>query len=325
MEYTVVWSHLFDMERGSEQMDGILPLYKDRGITSNDAVMKCRRIFQTRKVGHSGTLDPNVDGVLPICIGKGTKTVNYLMQSGKKYRGEVTFGFATTTEDLDGEKVEETPLKAPFADDQIQQMMASMMGEITQIPPMYSAVKVHGKRLYEYARAGEEVERPQRKVTIKSFKLTAPSEFDETTGLQKAKFEVECSKGTYVRTLAVDLGKKLGVAAVMSDLTRLQSGGFTLDQTISLAQLQKLKDNGEDLQKVLFPVGYAFRNYSQAELTDFQWKIVKNGGFLQAKYMHTDTPLLVLNYGRKTRALYKYDAVKEVYRPEQMIDLTEEG
>ena len=163
-------------------MDGILPLYKDRGMTSNDAVMKCRGIFQTRKVGHSGTLDPNVDGVLPICIGKGTKTVNYLMQSGKKYRGEVTLGFATTTEDLDGEKVEETPLKQPFTDDEIQQMMASMTGEIIQIPPMYSAVKVHGKRLYEYARAGEEVERPQRKVTIKSFKLTAPSEFDETTG-----------------------------------------------------------------------------------------------------------------------------------------------
>ena len=247
------------------------------------------------------------------------------MQSGKKYRGEVTFGFATTTEDFDGEKVEETPLKQPFTDDEIQQMMASMTGEIIQIPPMYSAVKVHGKRLYEYARAGEEVERPQRKVMIKSFKLTAPSEFDEATGLQKAKFEVECSKGTYVRTLAVDLGKKLGVAAVMSDLTRLQSGGFTLDQTISLAELQKMKDNGKDLQKFLFPVGYAFRKYPQAELTDFQWKIVKNGGFLQAKYMHTDTPLLVLNYGGKTRALYKYDAAKKAYRPEQMIDLTEEG
>lgn len=306
-------------------MDGILPLYKDRGMTSNDAVMKCRGIFQTRKVGHSGTLDPNVDGVLPICIGKGTKTVNYLMQSGKKYHGEVTLGFATTTEDLDGEKVEETPLKQPFNDDQIQQMMDSMTGEIIQIPPMYSAVKVHGKRLYEYARAGEEVERPQRKATIKSFKLTAPSEFNTATGLQKVKFEVECSKGTYVRTLAVDLGKKLGVAAVMSDLTRLQSGGFTLDQTISLAELQKLKDHGENLQKVLFPVGYAFRKYPQAELTDFQWKIVKNGGFLQAKYMHTDVPLLVLNFRGKTRALYKYDAAKKVYRPEQMIDLTEEG
>lgn len=306
-------------------MDGILPLYKDRGMTSNDAVMKCRGIFQTRKVGHSGTLDPNVDGVLPICIGKGTKTVNYLMQSGKKYHGEVTLGFATTTEDLDGEKVEETPLKQPFNDDQIQQMMDSMTGEIIQIPPMYSAVKVHGKRLYEYARAGEEVERPQRKTTIKSFKLTAPSEFNTATGLQKVKFEVECSKGTYVRTLAVDLGKKLGVAAVMSDLTRLQSGGFTLDQTISLAELQKLKDHGENLQKVLFPVGFAFRKYPQAELTDFQWKIVKNGGFLQAKYMHTDVPLLVLNFRGKTRALYKYDAAKKVYRPEQMIDLTEEG
>ena len=105
----------------------------------------------------------------------------------------------------------------------------------------------------------------------------------------------------------------------------MKAAALPLDQTISLAELQKLKDNGEDLQTVLFPVGYAFRKYPQADLTDFQWKIVKNGGFLQAKYMHTDTPLLVLNYGGKTRALYKYDAVKEVYRPEQMINLTEEG
>lgn len=306
-------------------MDGILPLYKDRGMTSNDAVMKCRGIFQTRKVGHSGTLDPNVDGVLPICIGKGTKVVNYLMQSGKKYRGEVTFGFATTTEDLDGEVVDKTPLNKPFTDEEIQRQMDAMTGEIIQIPPMYSAVKVRGKRLYEYARAGEEVERPQRKVTIQSFKMTSPSEFDAENGLQKVKFEVECSKGTYVRTLAVDLGKKLGVAAVMSDLTRLQSGGFTLDQTISLSDLQKLKDAGEDLQKILFPVGYALQKYPQYELTDFQWKMVKNGGFLQAKYLHTDVPLLVLNYHGRTRALYKYNADKKAYQPEQMIDLTEEG
>lgn len=305
-------------------MDGILPLYKDRGMTSNDAVIKCRGIFKTRKVGHSGTLDPNVDGVLPICIGKGTKVVNYLMQSGKKYRGEVTFGFATTTEDLDGECIQKTPLSKPFADELIQEKMNSMTGEIIQIPPMYSAVKVHGKRLYEYARAGEEVERPRRKVQIKSFKLLSPSSFDEQTGQQKACFEVECSKGTYVRTLAVDLGRQLNVAAVMSDLTRLESGGFHLDQTISLKTLQTMKDNGEDLESVLVPVGYALRKYPQYNLQPSQWKIVKNGGFLRIQTFNSAPQLIVLNYQNKTRALYKYNTAKQIYQPEQMIDLTEE-
>ena len=302
-------------------MDGILPLFKERQMTSNDAVIKCRGIFQTKKVGHSGTLDPNVDGVLPICIGKATKVVNYLMESGKKYKGQVTLGFATTTEDLDGEKVEETPLKHPFLDEQIQQVMNSMTGKIIQIPPMYSAVKVKGKKLYEYARAGEEVERPQRTVEIKSFKMTAPSEFDETTGLQKINFEVECSKGTYVRTLAVDLGKKLNVAAVMSDLTRLESGGFNLDQTFTFDQLQKLKAENR-LEEALYPISFALKDMKQLKLTDFQWKIVKNGGFLQAKYVKLREDKIMLTYDGKVRAIYKFNQQKNVYQPDTMIDLT---
>ncbi len=302
-------------------MDGILPLFKERGMTSNDAVIKCRGIFKTRKVGHSGTLDPNVDGVLPICIGKATKVVNYLMESGKKYRGQVTLGFATTTEDLDGEKIEEKKLIEAFPDIQIQQTMDMMTGEITQIPPMYSAVKVNGKRLYEYARAGETVERPQRHVQIRSFKMIGSSVFDAELGVQKIDFEVECSKGTYVRTLAVDLGKKLGIPAVMSDLTRLESGGFKLDQAIKLSELQEMKNQGT-LEQALFKVGYALRKLPQVELTNYQWKIVKNGGFLKAEYLKSNATEIVLNYQEKTRAVYKYNSQKDVYQPETMIDLT---
>ncbi|WP_290033858.1 tRNA pseudouridine(55) synthase TruB [Ligilactobacillus cholophilus] len=300
-------------------MDGILPLFKERNMTSNDAVIKCRRIFKTKRVGHSGTLDPNVDGVLPICIGKATKVVNYLMESGKKYRGQVTLGFATTTEDLDGEIVSKSLIEKPFSDSEIQKVMDSMTGNIVQIPPMYSAVKVNGKRLYEYARAGETVERPQRHVNIKSFKMIGESEFDENQGLQKINFEVECSKGTYVRTLAVDLGKKLGVSAVMSDLTRLQSGGFDLSQTISLSELE----NADNLEDKLFPISYALKGLDSISLTDFQWKIVKNGGFLQPKYLKKSSPVIVLNYKNKTRAVYKFDEDKKVYKPQTMIDLTD--
>ena len=130
-------------------MDGILPLNKDRGMTSHDAVFKCRKIFKTRKVGHSGTLDPNVDGVLPICVGRATKAVNYLMVSGKVYKGEIILGFATETEDLDGAVVAKKAIERPFSQEQIDQAMAQLTGEIIQIPPMYSAVKVNGKRLYE--------------------------------------------------------------------------------------------------------------------------------------------------------------------------------
>lgn len=302
-------------------MDGIIPLFKERGMTSNDAVIKCRKIFQTRKVGHSGTLDPNVDGVLPICIGKATKVVNYLMKSGKKYKGQVTLGLATTTEDLDGDVVEQVKLKQPFSDDEIQDMMQQMTGEIIQIPPMYSAVKVKGKRLYEYARAGEKVERPQRKVAIKKFKMTHPSKFDAASGQQKIDFEVECSKGTYVRTLAVDLGKKLGVPAVMSDLTRLESGGFTLDEAIKLGDLQALKDQGK-LEQTLFPVDHALNDIPKVDLTDYQWKIVRNGGFLQAKYLKVNSHQILLKYNHKTRAIYKFNEEKNVYQPLTMIDLT---
>src|SRR5699024_7481477 len=129
-------------------MDGILPLYKERGMTSNDAVFKCRKIFKTGKVGHSGTLDPNVDGVLPICIGRATKVVNYMMESGKVYQGEITLGFATETEDLEGEIVEQTELQAAIPASQIDEKMQELTGTMIQIPPMYSAIKVNGRRLY---------------------------------------------------------------------------------------------------------------------------------------------------------------------------------
>ncbi len=138
-------------------MEGILPINKPRGMTSHDVVFKLRKILHTKKIGHSGTLDPNVDGVLPICVGPATKVVPYLMASGKIYRGTVTLGFATETEDLDGEEIARKPLTQPFTDAHILHAMTGLVGDIEQIPPMYSAVKVNGRKLYEYARAGETV------------------------------------------------------------------------------------------------------------------------------------------------------------------------
>ncbi|MGL5747643.1 MAG: tRNA pseudouridine(55) synthase TruB, partial [Weissella cibaria] len=221
-------------------MDGILPVYKEAGMTSHDVVFKLRKILHMKKIGHAGTLDPSVDGVLPVALGKATKTIEFLQESGKIYTGEVTFGFATTTEDLDGEVVESQPLSRPFTTDEIAVAMKALTGDITQIPPMFSAVKVNGRRLYEYARAGETVERPERQATIYRFERTSEPIFDETTGTQKFTFIAEVSKGTYIRTLAVDLGKQLGVPAVMSQLTRQKAGGYDLSQAHSLADIAEM-------------------------------------------------------------------------------------
>lgn len=303
-------------------MDGILALYKERGMTSNDAVFKCRKLFKTRRVGHSGTLDPNVDGVLPICVGKATKVVNYLMDSGKVYMGQIILGFATETEDLDGAVVEQQRLVRPFSDQEIDQAMQALCGDLIQIPPMYSAIKVNGRRLYDYARKGEEVVRPKRQIHVDYFKQTKPSSFDEQRGQQTIYFEVGCGKGTYVRTLAVDLGKKLGVPAVMSDLTRLKSGGFMIGQAVSLAQLATL--SAEDLAQVLAPVDHALAAFAHHELSEKQWAFVKNGGFLAPSYVNNGqvVPKLVLMYQGKARAVYKYNEQKARYQPEQMIDLS---
>ena len=300
-------------------MDGIIPLFKERGMTSHDCVFKCRGIFQTKKVGHSGTLDPNVDGVLPICIGKATKTVNYLMNSGKVYKGEITLGFSTETEDLDGETIEEKDILKPFEADEIDAVMKQMTGTMIQIPPMFSAVKVNGRRLYDYARKGETVERPEREITVTSFIQTKPAEYDTENKRQKIYFEVACGKGTYVRTLAVDLGKELGVPAVMSDLTRLESGGFRIDKAFTLDQLNEAKANGT-LESLLYPIDAALTSFKKYELTDEQWAIVKNGGFLAIDSFN-DEQMVALVYENKIRCLYRLNSEKNRYQSETMFDL----
>ncbi|WP_125579848.1 tRNA pseudouridine(55) synthase TruB [Levilactobacillus cerevisiae] len=299
-------------------MDGIIPLYKERGMTSFDCVAKLRRILHTKKVGHSGTLDPSVDGVLPICIGSATKVVPYLMASGKMYRGTVTLGFATTTEDLDGEVVERQPLTKPFTLAELTAATTALTGTIRQTPPMYSAVKVNGRKLYEYARAGETVERPTRTITVDHFTLTGVGDFDAAQGTQTVAFEVACSKGTYVRTLAVDLGRQLGVPAVMASLTRHKSGGFTLDQTVTLEQVAAAMAN-EDLSPVLRSIDYALTEYPHVALSDRVWALVQHGVFLTPDELDgASAPEIALTYQGTTKCLYQWSAEKHQYKPLKM-------
>ncbi|MGJ4064689.1 tRNA pseudouridine(55) synthase TruB [Limosilactobacillus mucosae] len=294
-------------------MDGIIPLYKERGMTSFDCVSRLRRILHTKKIGHSGTLDPNVDGVLPICVGQATKVVEFLMASGKQYVGELLVGEATTTQDLDGEVVAQKPVTAPIAEDMIRKAMQELTGDIVQIPPMYSAIKVNGKKLYEYARAGETVERPKRHVHIERFEMTASS-YDEKNQQQRIRFVVDCSKGTYVRTLAYDLAKELGYPGVMSSLTRTKSGGFELDQTLSLTDIQDAME-AQIMNRYVYPMDYALKSYPHAELSDAQWKKVQNGGWLSD--LDTKDQEVALTYQGEVKALYQLK--DHVYKPLKML------
>lgn len=298
-------------------MDGIIPLYKERGLTSFDCVAKLRHILHTKKIGHSGTLDPSVDGVLPICVGSATKVVPYLMASGKVYKGTVTLGLATTTEDLDGDVSTRQPLAAPFTREQLVAAAATLTGTIQQMPPMYSAVKVNGRKLYEYARAGETVTRPTRTITVTAFDLVEAGHFDEEQGTQTIAFEIACSKGTYVRTLAVDLGRQLGVPAVMASLTRLKSGGFELDQAVTLAQVEAAMAAG-DLSAILRPIDYALQDYPHVALSERLWGLVKNGVFLDEDQVGSTAPTVALTYQGQTKCLYQYLPEKKQYKPLKM-------
>ncbi|MCI1925978.1 MAG: tRNA pseudouridine(55) synthase TruB [[Lactobacillus] timonensis] len=298
-------------------MDGIIALYKDRGMTSFACVNRLRHVLHEKRIGHAGTLDPNVDGVLPICIGKATKVVDFLHEQPKTYVGELLIGEATETEDLDGKVIAEKEVPAPITGDVLQKIMGEMTGKLTQIPPMYSAVRVQGKHLYEYARAGETVERPKRLVTISNFSLVSSS-YDAQSRRQRVRFKVQCSKGTYVRTLAVDLAKRLGYPGVMSSLTRVASGGFTIDQTISLHDVDDLVAN-QMIGHYVLPMEVAFEDWQRIELTANQWRAVKNGGWLTINELPADSQKRVaLFYNNEIKALY-YHADKQHYKPLKML------
>ncbi len=193
-------------------VNGVLPLHKPVGMTSHDCVMKIRKLLKTKKVGHTGTLDPEVSGVLPICVGRATKIVEYVTDKSKTYDAEITLGFSTSTEDQTGETVSVKPVKEPLKEADIKAVLDELKGPQEQVPPMYSAVKVNGKKLYEYARAGIEVERPKRNITIEDIALTSPVTYKEDTA--SFRFTVTCSKGTYVRTLAVTIGENSAIPRI---------------------------------------------------------------------------------------------------------------
>lgn len=259
-------------------MEGVLLINKPAGMTSHDCVAKMRRIARTKKVGHTGTLDPDVTGVLPVCLGRATKIVEYLTAASKTYEAEVTLGFSTTTEDSSGEVVEKKKVESVITKEDVLEALKSLTGEIDQVPPMYSAVKIGGKKLYEYARAGQTIERPSRKITIHEMTLLSDIVSNEDT--VSFRFKVQCSKGTYVRTLAVMIGEKLGFPAHMSHLIRTASGPFLIDQCHTFEDIEEMAEEGR-LQDELIPISTALNHLPKLSINDTLAKKVKNGAVLE--------------------------------------------
>lgn len=263
------------------QCYGFLNINKPKGMTSHDVVANIRRLTGIRQIGHTGTLDPFAEGVLPICIGKATRLIEYL-EDDKAYLATVQLGANTDTYDIDGQITETFDKKATR--EEVEKSLNDFRGEIEQLPPIYSAIKVNGKKLYEYARKGEEVEITPRRVIIKQLELKT---FDMEK--QEAVLEVKCSKGTYIRSLAYDLGKKLGTGAHLSALTRTQAGRFTLDNTITLQKLVF-----DEVKKYLInPI--EILSLKQLEATEADLAKIKNGVSL-IKENCPDNELLLLTH-----------------------------
>ncbi|WP_454055496.1 tRNA pseudouridine(55) synthase TruB [Clostridium sp. Marseille-Q7071] len=250
-------------------MFGILNVYKPTKITSFDVVRIIRKLTNEKKVGHCGTLDPEACGVLPICIGKATKAIDYIMENNKVYVAELKLGEVTDTYDIEGKVIRQCDVNVTA--EEVMEAVYSFKGNIKQVPPMYSALKVNGKKLYELAREGIEIEREARSITIHDIKVLE-------INLPYVKMEVNCSKGTYIRSLCYDIGEKLGCGAMMSALERTATGKFTKENSINIESL-----NEENIYDYIIPIENAFLNYPKI-VADIKFKtLLLNGVILKDK------------------------------------------
>jgi len=245
-------------------MNGIVIVDKPQDWTSQDVTARLRRVFNTRRIGHGGTLDPMATGVLPVFVGRGTRGVEFFEHAEKAYETVLRLGLTTDTEDVWGETLEEHPVE--FTPEKLEAVLESFRGEILQVPPMYSALKVNGQKLCDLARKGKEVERKPRPITIHELTLL---EMGENT----LRLRVKCSKGTYIRTLCKDIGQALGCGGCMQELRRVSAGEYTIEEAVPLQQLLET----EHPEQYLRGVDTMFRNYPETKLTPNQEKRCRNG------------------------------------------------
>ena len=261
---------------------GVVIVDKHEGVTSHDIVFKMRKLFGTRRVGHTGTLDPMATGVLPILIGRSAKASEFLSAQDKGYVAEITLGITTDTEDTSGNiltKCDTLPTK-----DEVFAACSEFVGDIMQVPPMYSALKVDGKKLVDLARQGIEIEREARKIHISSI---VPEVIDEAKGIYR--LSVDCSKGTYIRTLCADIGARLGCGAAMSALRRTKSGAFTIDNSHTIEQIEKMSE--KDRLSLLVPTEELFCDLKSVVLSDFYARLCRSGCEIYQRKIGSDLPV----------------------------------
>ena len=293
---------------------GMITIYKEAGYTSSDVVARLRGILHMKKIGHTGTLDPDAEGVLPVCLGNGTKLCELIADRDKEYVAVMRLGTVTDTQDMSGEvlrSISDEEVAAAVTESGIEEAAACFRGKISQVPPMYSAVKINGKRLYQLARQGRTVERPAREVTIHELVITKVE-------LPLVTMRVRCSKGTYIRTLCQDIGEKLGTGGTMESLLRTRVGSFTLDQSIRLDEAEEImkSDEPDRIRDYIMPVDSFFGDAPRATVKQEGLKALLNGNTVKRSL--TDLPRGkekrdVRMYGPDGQfcALYSYDPVRD--------------
>ena len=273
-------------------VNGIINVYKEKGYTSFDVVAKMRGIFGQKKIGHTGTLDPDAQGVLPVCLGKATKVCDFLTDKDKVYKATMLLGIQTDTLDISGKVCNKAMVNV--TEQQVRDVISTFVGTIEQIPPMYSALKVNGKKLYELAREGKTIERKARKVSI--YDITR----DEIC-LPEVVMTVSCSKGTYIRSLCDDIGTKLGCYGCMKELLRTKVACFDIGDAYKISEIEKLKES------IVLPVDMLFENIPAVNTVLMAQKLIENGNRIPAEMINAD--------GNKQRK-YDDEGRYRIYNPE---------
>ncbi len=292
---------------------GIINVYKEKGFTSFDVVAKLRGILKTKKIGHTGTLDPDAEGVLPVCIGRATKVCDILTDKDKVYEAVVLLGVETDTQDTSGEILKELPVTV--SEECVKEAILSFVGDYAQVPPMYSALKVNGKKLYELAREGKTVERKARNVQIFSIEILE-------INLPRVRMSVHCSKGTYIRTLCHDIGAMLGCGGCMEKLLRTKVGVFELQDTLKLAEIDALAKAGAVEEKII-SVDELFEDYTKVWTTPEFDVVVHNGNRVKKRMLQEKLPanterLRVYDSKSEFIGIYEFSKERGDFKPVKM-------
>ncbi len=301
---------------------GVINIYKEKGFTSHDVVAKLRGIVGQKKIGHTGTLDPDATGVLPVCLGKATKLCDMLTDKNKTYETVLLLGKTTDTQDVSGTVLKEQSTDR-ISEAMIQECVEGFVGDLLQVPPMYSALKVNGKKLYELAREGIEIERKARPITI--FSITI-----KEINIPRVRMEVSCSKGTYIRTLCHDIGEKLGCGGCMEELVRTKVSRFEIADSVTLSQVQELKEAGE-LSKIVVPIDEMFSAYEKVTLKQECAAFAYNGNSFLLKHIKEQkiwedkTCVRVYDEAGTFIAVYLFDGESNMFRIQKMFYSKEES